>query len=202
MTSRALTSLGRPALGAALLGAVTLGCSSLDRFDTSGDAAFCGELVRPGRFQGGLLPDGVYPPTLSLHLELEPSRLTTRATEQGPPEPHVVVGTITTDDADRGLCKDTGRPLFKGAPLRTIPELDHDQLRLLDFGEGRDHTFMAWVDSTCQGTMLAIVSLMRNDSVEMRLLKPAPLPPPDADPSRRPGFGVFYLHRDEDGCGF
>lgn len=184
-----------------------LGCSSLERFDTAGDAAFCGELVLAPRFQGGLLPRAARPPTLSLRLELEPERLTQRYPAEelshGDSEAYVIVGHVTSDDADRGLCSSIGRPLLEEAPLRTIPELEHDSLRLFEFGEGRDHNFMAWVDSTCQGTLLAVVSLMRNDSVEMRLLKPAGLAPPtEADPALRPGYGLFYLHRKEEGCAF
>lgn len=188
--------------------AASLGCSSLDRFETSGGAAFCGDLVRAPRFQGGLLPEGARPPTLSLRLELQPDQLTSRplvpaaSPEETQSEPYVIVGHVTSDDGERGLCAPSGRPLFEGAPLRTVPELEHDALRLFEFGEGRDHNFMAWVDSTCQGTMLAVVSLMRNDSVEVRLLKPAALAPPDAEPAKRPGFGLFYLHREESGCDF
>jgi hypothetical protein len=188
------------------LAPLTAACSSLDRFDTEGKAAFCGDLVSAPRFQGGLLPAGV-PPALSLRVELQPDRLTARgvspaAASEQLPEPYVVVGDVTSDDAMRGLCRDMERPLFNEAALRTIPELDHDLLRLLEFGEGRDYNFMAWVDSTCQGTMLAVISLMRNDTVEIRLLKPAALAPPDAEPARRPGFGLFYLHREDEGCDF
>lgn len=196
-----------PRAALTLLCCQALGCSSLERFDTRGDAAFCGELVLAPRFQGGLLPRAVRPPTLSLRMELEPERLTQRGPEEelspGEPEPYVIVGHVTSDDADRGLCSSIGRPLLDEAPLRTIPELEHDALRLFEFGEGRDHNFMAWVDSTCQGTLLAVVSLMRNDSVEVRLLKPAVLAPPTVtDPALRPGFGLFYLHRKEEGCAF
>lgn len=194
-----------------LLGALVAaapGCSSLDRFDTRGDAAFCGDLVRAPRFQGGLLPLGVRPPTLGLRLELEaeklvPHPLVTPATaEDSPTETYTIVGHLTSDDRERGLCAESQRALFEEAPLRTIPELDHDVLKLFEFGEGRDSNFMAWVDSTCQGTLLAVVSLMHNGSVEVRLLKPAALAPPDAEPAKRPGFGLFYLHREETGCDF
>ena len=106
-------------------------------------------------------------------------------------------GVITTDDAARGLCSDDGRPLIDQAPLRAIEELSHDPLSLLEFGDGREHNFFGWVDSTCQGTMVAVVSLMSDDKVEVRLLKPAPLPMPDAPPERRPGFALFPLDAPE-----
>lgn len=186
----------------------TVGCNSLERFDTRGDAAFCGELVRAPRFQGGLLPIGARPPTLSLRLELDADKLVPEpmappaSDEDEPAETYTIVGLLTSDDSGRGLCAESERALFEEAPLRTIPELDHDMLKLLSFGEGRDSNFMAWVDSTCQGTMLAVVSLMHSGSVEVRLLKPAELAPPDAEPAKRPGFGLFYLHREAAGCDF
>lgn len=182
-------------------------CTSVDRFDTTGEAAYCGNLVVAGPFQSGLLPDAAKPPILSLEVKLDTSNLLNRNTVNGgtgesPGEPYVIVGTLRSDDADRGLCGGTSQPLFDTAPLRTIPELDHDLLRSFEFGEGRDYNFMAWVDSSCQGTMLAVISLMRNDNVELRLLKPARLAPPNANPELRPGFGLFHLRRSEVGCAF
>jgi hypothetical protein len=58
--------------------------------------------------------------------------------------------------------------------------------------------------------MVAVVSLLRKGDVELRLFKPAPLPPPrvPTDPEsmvpadQRPGYGLFYLKRRDEGCGF
>jgi hypothetical protein len=111
-----------------------------------------------------------------------------------------IVGHLASDDAERGLCMPVA--LFEGAPLRTLPKLDNDALSLLEFGEGRDYNFFAWVDSSCQGTMLSVVSLMRNDDVEVRLFKPRALPAQDADPAEQPGFGLFHLTRQRSGCEF
>lgn len=165
-----------------------LGCKDLSRFDTQGTQAYCGAMVSSPLFQDGFMPAGV-PPRLGMSLTLDTDSLSTRP------------GEISTDDADRGLCSAGGRPLIDRAPLRAIEELSHDALASLEFGEGREHNFLAWVDSTCQGTLLAIVSLMSDGKVEVRLLKPAALPPPDAPPDRKPGFALFVLERDEDGCG-
>jgi hypothetical protein len=66
-------------------------------------------------------------------------------------------------------------------------------LSTLSFGEGHVHDFFAWVDSTCQGTMVAVVSLMKDNQVELRLFKPMRLPPPDAGPAETPGFAMFSL---------
>jgi hypothetical protein len=181
--------------GLAANACLALGCTSLDRFDTKGTAAYCGALVGTPPFAEGLLPSA-HPPSLNLALTLDATALTSRGSES------IVVGELRTDDADDGLCASQGQAFFERAPLRTIPTLDHDALSLLEFGSGRDYNFFGWVDSSCQGTTLAVVSLMRNDDVEVRVLKPAALPPPGAGPELQPGFGQFALHRQSTGCSF
>ena len=174
-----------------------MGCSSLDRFDTQGDAAYCGALVAAPPFQAGLVP--VLENTrsnLNMALTVDAAALTARG------ESGAIVGRLSSDDAAQGLCSADGLALFNGAPLRTMPALDRDPLSSVEFGSGRDYNFFAWVDSSCQGTMLAVVSLMRNDDIELRLLKPKPLPAPGAGPADQPGFGLFYLSRQNSGCGF
>lgn len=185
----------RVALLFCCLGAVIGGCSSIERFATKGNAAYCGDLVSGPAFHEGLLPSAARPPTFRLALTLDAEALAARIED----EP-VTVGHLSSNDADRGLCSATGEPLFADAALRTIPELDHDPLSLLEFGEGRNYNFFAWVDSTCRGTLLAVVSLLRNDSVEVRLFKPAAFSTAATDPEQRPGFGLFQLHREEAGC--
>lgn len=176
--------------------ALLAGCSSLDRFDTKGsDAAYCGSLVARPPFADGLLPSS-HPPSLILRMTLDVSALMSRGSEA------IEVARLSTDDRSSGLCKDGGTALFEDAMLRTIPTLDHDPLSALEFATGRDYNFFGWVDSSCQGTMLAVVSLMRNDDVEVRLLKPAAFVQPGAPPENSPGFGMFYLHRDSAGCPF
>jgi hypothetical protein len=50
--------------------------------------------------------------------------------------------------------------------------------------------------------LLAVISLVTPDEVEVRLLRPgAPLADPIA-PGRRPIFGLFALRRRSDPCGF
>jgi hypothetical protein len=111
-------------------------------------------------------------------------------------------GTLSSNDAQLGFCSGGGQALFENAPLRAIPEMFHDSLSQLEFGEGHVQDFFAWVDSSCQGTMLAVVSLLTNGAVEMRLMKPAADPPPNAGPDQQPGFALFYMEKSEVGCGF
>ena len=183
-----MTSFPRTALCGAFC-AAAFGCSSLDRFDTNGDDAYCGEIVGGPDFHDGFIPD-LAPPRLEIGLEIDAGALTSRP------------GVLTSNDRETGLCTAEGHALFESAPLRAIPELLNDPLSTLEFGEGRDHNLFAWVDSSCQGTLLGVLSLLRNDNVELRLFKPATLPAPEAAAGERPGFALFYLRRRDHGCEF
>ncbi|HEY4105271.1 MAG TPA: hypothetical protein VGM44_15345 [Polyangiaceae bacterium] len=161
---------------------LALSCHNLDGFTTKPGYAYCGQIVGTQAldFQTGFVAEG-QPPTLSIALSLDTDKLTS------------LPGILTSNDADNGLCSSTGQPLFQDAPLRAIPEVDHDALSTLSFGDGHVHDFFAWVDSTCQGTLVAVVSLMKDNQVELRLFKPMRLPPPDAGPAATPGFAMFSL---------
>jgi hypothetical protein len=192
MTSRALFSV--VPLGVLL---TTLSCKNLDRFDTKGKAAFCGQMVSAPAFHDGFVRDGQPGVLLAMKLTLDTSRLSSFSEDK-----MTQLGALTSNDAETGLCSANGQALFESSPVRSIPQLDHDTLSTLSFGEGHDEDFFAWADSTCQGTMLAVVSLLRNSDVELRLFKPAPLLAQEAGPEQRPGFALFYLHREKNGCGY
>jgi len=195
MKSRALASVAP--LGVLL---TTLSCHSLDRFDSKNGTAFCGQLVKAPGFYDGFVPDGQPKLLLSMKLTLDTSQLSSFTEDKS-----TILGRLSSNDAALGLCSPNGQALFESSPLRGIPQVDHDSISTLTFGEGHDEDFFAWTDSTCQGTMLAVVSLLRKGDVELRLFKPAPLPLPSAGPDQRPGFALFYLTRnehDDKGCGF
>jgi hypothetical protein len=192
MTSRALLSVASLALAL-----TTLSCRDLERFDTKGHEAYCGQLVKAPDFHDGFVPDGQPRLLLTMKLTLDTSQLSSFSADKP-----TQIGTLTSNDAELGFCSEGGQALFESAPVRGIPQVDHDTLSTLSFGEGHDEDFFAWADSTCQGTMLALVSLLRKGDVELRLFKPAALPPPGAGPDKRPGYALFYLKRDREGCGF
>lgn len=180
----------------------TLSCRDLERFDTKGNEAYCGQLVSAPDFHDGFVPKkelGAPQLLLTMKLTLDTSQLSTFSSDKV-----TQVGALTSNDAELGLCSPGGQALFESAPVRGIPQVDHDTLSTLSFGEGHDQDFFAWADSTCQGTMLALVSLLRKGDVELRLFKPAALSPPGANPGphERPGFALFYLKRNDKGCGF
>ncbi|MEZ4220702.1 MAG: hypothetical protein R3B13_07205 [Polyangiaceae bacterium] len=160
--------------GAALL---CTNCRTLDRFDTTGDAAYCGSIVSAQFVRQG------FPPDMRMRLELDMSQWASRP------------GTITTDDAVSSPC--AGKPRFDNAVMRASDEVQNDVLSTLDFGTGRDENLVVWVESTCDGPVLGVVSLMKNDTVEVRLLKPPP-----ADGGEAPaGFALFQLTRRSGDCG-
>lgn len=181
-------------------------CRNLNRFDTREGGAFCGDLVSGPSFHEGFIPKGE-PSVLRVRLTLDTSQIssfsdvTQHADDDAAPVTPIP-GRLTSADKAAGLCSGSGQALFENAPVRAIPQVDHDQISTLTFGEGHDEDFFAYVDSTCQGTMLAVVSLLRNGDVELRLFKPAALPAPGAGPDKRPGFALFYLRRNDSGCGF
>lgn len=147
------------------------GCRDLDRFDTGESGAYCGSII-DGPFTRRGFDEGL---ELRLTLDID-------ALQRAP-------GTLGTNDRETGPC--APQALFEAAPLRVMPELFADPLSLLEFGSTRDHNFMAWVESTCQGSALAVVSLMQAGDAEVRLLRPGT--PLGAD---TPGdFGVFQLRR-------
>ena len=173
-----MRSLAAAVLGASLL----LGCRNLDRFETEQGTAYCGPMVNLA--QNGFVNG---PPNLKMQLELDMNSLT------------VQPGLLTTGDrGDGGVCAPF--PLFEQSKLRAIPEIMPDQLSLLEFGDGREYNFFAWVDSTCFGTVVAVVSLMKNDDVEVRLLKPKPEPLGGEPEAEQPGFILFHLVRQKKPC--
>jgi hypothetical protein len=180
----------------ALCAASASSCTSIDGFTSKPGEAYCGTIGLADFHSGFVEEDS--PSTLGLALALDVSKIPTQP------------GILNSNDP-QGICGTADAPqlLFDNAPLRAIPELQHDVLSALTFGEGHDHDFFAWVDSTCQGTMLAVVSLMKNNYVELRLFKPARLSTPNATAAERAGFALFHLHpkplnktETEGGCGF
>lgn len=147
------------------------GCENLERFDNSDGSAYCGSIVDASFVRQGF----------AQHTRME-LRLDIDARTTFP-------GRITTDDSKDGACAPD--PTFQKAQLRTPTKLHGDPLSLLSFGQSREANLLAWVDSTCDGTYLAVVSLMKNDDVEVRLLRGEA----DADGNEVGPFGVFHLSR-------
>lgn len=161
-------------LGALLM----LGCNDLQRFDTTDGSAYCGNIVGASFVRQGFS----HRPRMELELDID--------------QLGSMPGSITTDDAADGPC--SPEPTFASAQLRSSPKLQADPLSVLEFGEERERNLISWVDSTCDGTYLAVVSLLRDDGVELRLMRSEP----DELGLEQGPFGVFQLKRFDETCGF
>ena len=162
----------------------SLGCRDLERFDTEPGEAYCGNIVA-APFVRTSVPNGGFRQDLRMRLRIDVDNLESRP------------GTISTDDRENGPCAPAAT--FDETPLEAVPEVSHDELYLLNFGDGRDHNVLAWAESSCRGPMLTVISLMRNDDVEVRLLRPAPRGP-EATEGTRAAFALFPLRRRKSEC--
>jgi hypothetical protein len=99
----------------------------------------------------------------------------------------------------------TSDGLFAHAPFRPIPQLWHDPLSTLSFGEGRLKNLLYVVSASTGDDVFAVVSLMQSGNVEVRLLRGAPAPAPGDGGPPMPGgnlFAVFGLSRQERPCSY
>lgn len=185
-----MDSRGRPAapttlaLALVLAGSATLagtlGCRSVSRFSTKGDH-YEGDIVKGSFARSGLADDVRMCVTLDAeHLQDAP-------------------GNLTTSD---------GR--FRRTTLRPIPQIWHDPLSTLSFGEARVQNLVyvaspvATTTSPDTQDVMVVLSLMSEGGIELRLLRGAPqadagVPVPAQAP---PMFGVFTLDRREGACSF
>lgn len=97
-------------------------------------------------------------------------------------------GTISTND---------GR--FASAPLRPIPQIWHDPLSTLTFGDGRVQNLIYAATPSDGGVedVLVVLSLMKSGGIEVRLVRGAPKADAAvaAETATPPVFGIFNLER-------
>ena len=157
------------------------GCDRVSDFDLADGESYCGTITLAAVFRAGLSP------RTQMRMTFDSSKLDT-----GEPP-----GTLTTFD------NEAMTQLLSDAPLRAIPALEHDALSSLEFGDGRERNFLFGVSPVAPEAegLTTVVSLMNDDTVEVRLLRPsvATDPPPAG---REPLFGLFTLERQEGTCGF
>jgi hypothetical protein len=104
----------------------------------------------------------------------------------------------------------TSDGMFHAVPMRTIPQIFHDPLSTLSFGEGRLKNLVYVVTASAPladgGTeVFAVVSLMQSGDVEVRLLHGAPRTLQDAAAPMPNGgnlFAVFTLQRTSTSCSY
>jgi hypothetical protein len=161
------------------------GCEDFSRYSTKPGEAYCGAVTLGSDFRAGLSP------RVQMSLVLDASKL------DGPGSP----GTISTFELT-DFAHDTGIKAFDEAPLRRIKAMEADPLSRLDFGDGRERSAIYAVSPAddAAAPMLAVLSLIHDGSVEVRLLRPGREGEVGGDDGEI--FGLFSLFRRPGGCGF
>lgn len=152
------------ALASASVGAGAAGCRNVREFTTGTDERFEGGVVKGTFVRAGVGEDT----KVCLHLDAD----------------HLSDSPGTLSSSDKQLTS---------TPLRPIPQVFHDPLSTLSFGEGRSRN-LVYAALRADGTdVFVVVSLMESGDVEVRLLRGAP----GADAGPPPVFGVFLLKREK-----
>jgi hypothetical protein len=171
------------ALSAVIAVSVSLAaCQDVSRFSTGREESYCGKIVSTSIVRLG------FGHRLCMRMTLDTEQL------------NFVPGALWTDDG-----------MFSGTPFRPIPQLLHDPLLTLNFGEGREKSLLFAVDPADPGrgpAIMAFVSLLHSGDAEVRLVRGAaggPSSPPAGDASvpldGPPLFGVFApLKREKGNC--
>jgi len=153
-----------------------VGCRDLSGFSTTDGDSYQGVVVRAGFVLAGVKPN------TNLCLTIDTDHL------QDTP------GAISTDDG-----------MFGKTPMRPIPQLWHDPLSTLSFGEGRVKNLI-YVATPSTGTdVFVVLSLMQSGDIEVRLLRGAPSLPVEGGaplPPQNNLFAVFGLGRQGGACSF
>ena len=170
--------------------ALVVGCKDVSRFSTDKAESYCGKIVTASFVRRGLGGGRC------MRMTLDAERVTS------------FPGALWTDDG-----------MLNGAPFRPIPELSHDPLLTLSFGEGREKNLLFAVDPSDPSygpSLMAVVSLLHSGDAEVRLIRGAgggiaspPLPDGGGVLEYPPIFGVFSplvrqkgTCREDPGCGW
>ena len=159
----------------AFAGSMLSSCTDMHDFDTTSGESFCGSIV-PGPFVRSGFAPGV---SMRLHLH---------------PESIDRPGDLSTSDDQ-----------LQTATLHSLPEVQHDALDTIEMGEGRIRNMLYAVQPARGSSGMAIVSLVDDGSVEVRIIRGVPstgdtqnLTPPNGNYL----FGLFLLNKQQGTCGF
>lgn len=172
---RASRNLRGSEVAGAGLGVVVLlaSCKDVTSYSTGPDESYCGSVVQGPFVRSGLSP------SVQMRLTFDANVLDSKP------------GIISTSD---GLLKD--------ASLRVVPQIFHDPLSTLEFGEGRRRNLIYAATPAKPGSaVVVILSLLESGEAEVRLLRAAPAPDGDAPTPESAIFGVFPLQKRKGTCG-
>jgi hypothetical protein len=170
-------------------------CRSVDRFDTHDGETYCGRLLGQNDLSLGFEAPGWVGKSDRASVTIESLRTAQLFDKDGE------VALLTSYDATYGPCSTQQSPLFARAPLRTIGKAQGDRLFNMQIAEDHEGDYVTFVDSTCSGSMVAILSLIQDGTIELRLLRPAPIVKDlDTALESTPRFGLFQLIKQKQGC--
>jgi len=156
----------RIAIAALFIAGLAVACTDVGSFTTDPGECYRGKVVAANFVRQGFEADTY----LSLTLDTDALADGTGA-----------AGVVWTSD---------GR--FQAAAVSQMEQLAHDSLALLQFPGGRIRNYLAHAAASDGSQSMLVISLMENDKVEVRVLRPA-----GADPDLQPSlFGVFDLEID------
>ncbi len=152
-----------------------MGCADNARWSSEPGESWCGTVTAASFVRAGI-PEGT-----KLRLVLDADRLQTAP------------GQIWTSGFTSG-------EKFTAARCEVIPQMLHDPLSTLNFGEGRVKNALAVAAELGATQVFVVLSLLQSGEVEVRILRGAgtststPIQPPQL-------FGVFRLTREKGDCG-
>lgn len=151
---------------------LVIGCTSYNDYSTDPDECYYGEIIEAVR-------SGAFSKDVKMTLGLDVNAL--GSGEKG--------AWITTSDGK-----------FKGSPARQLEELIRDPLSMLHFPGGRIRSYFAYAPGTDGSIATIIISLMEDESVEVRIIRPELEPDGGVPDGGVDGslFGVFRLIRVDD----
>ncbi len=147
--------------------ALTMGCTDVQDYSTAAGECYQGRIIEAEFVRSGF-ESGVV-----VWLSLD-----TEAFSQGD-----IAGRITSND---------GR--FSATPVRQMPQVAHDSLSMLHFPGGRLRNYLAHCVTKDGVGVFLVISLMENEDVELRVMRPA-WPEPGTGEVPEGLFGVFRLVR-------
>ena len=170
----------RVALALFICGLLTVGCADPSRFSTGPDESYCGTVTGATFVRAGV-SEGT-----RMRFELR-----AEAMQSAP-------GRIWTEPFLSGEA-------FTGGELRVVPELLHDPLSTLSFGEGRVKNGiyvidLAGSDAGPPSQVLVVLSLLDSGEIEVRLLRGASPGSSAGVPTPTQIFGVWRLKRQKGDC--
>ncbi|HEY4014022.1 MAG TPA: hypothetical protein VGM06_11840 [Polyangiaceae bacterium] len=110
------------------------------------------------------------------------------------------------EDGPGAISSSDGR--FASSLLRPIPQIWHDPLSTLSFGDGRLRNLVYVATAALPfgdgggDDVFAVLSLMQSGDVELRAIRGAPLLATDGAPAPANVFAVFDLSRKPGACSF